>query len=204
MADSLDVALDVAAPGDAGLLANLLELYVHDLSEVFPRIEMGADGRFGYDPLPLYWSEPERRFPFLHPLWRARRRFRADHARFASVGRSRRLRRRRVFHPSPLSSLRRGPPCGVPRLGSPSGPLDRAGVRSQPRRDSFLGRRRRRVHETEHSPSAHAKAARRRGACFLSRAGISRQSDGAIRELGAQLDGCCSMSNSALPGRLVT
>ena len=64
MADSLDVALDVAAPGDAGLLANLLELYVHDLSEVFPRIEIGADGRFGYDPLPLYWSEPERRFPF--------------------------------------------------------------------------------------------------------------------------------------------
>ena len=61
MADSLDVALDVAAPGDAGLLANLLELYVHDLSEVFPRIEIGADGRFGYDPLPLYWSEPERR-----------------------------------------------------------------------------------------------------------------------------------------------
>jgi predicted acetyltransferase len=64
MADSLDVALDVAAPGDAGLLANLLELYVHDLSEVFPRIEIGADGRFGYDPLPLYWSQPERRFPF--------------------------------------------------------------------------------------------------------------------------------------------
>jgi predicted acetyltransferase len=47
------------------LLANLLELYVHDLSEVFPLIELGADGRFGYDKLPLYWSEPECRFPFL-------------------------------------------------------------------------------------------------------------------------------------------
>ena len=64
MADSPDVALDVASPGDAGLLANLLELYVHDLSEVFPRIQIGADGRFGYDSLSLYWSEPERRFPF--------------------------------------------------------------------------------------------------------------------------------------------
>ena len=65
MANPSEVALDVAAPGDAGLLANLLELYIHDLSEVFPRIELGADGRFGYDPLPLYWSEPARRFPFL-------------------------------------------------------------------------------------------------------------------------------------------
>jgi predicted acetyltransferase len=61
----MDVVLDVAAPSDAGLLANLLELYIHDLSEAFPDIELGPDGRFGYDPLPLYWSEPERRFPFL-------------------------------------------------------------------------------------------------------------------------------------------
>jgi len=61
----MEVALDVARSGDAGLLANLLELYLHDLSPVFPSIELGADGRFGYDPLPLYWSEPERRFPFL-------------------------------------------------------------------------------------------------------------------------------------------
>ncbi len=59
------VTLDEARSADAQLLANLLELYVHDLSEAFPAIELGADGRFGYDPLPLYWSEPERRFPFL-------------------------------------------------------------------------------------------------------------------------------------------
>jgi predicted acetyltransferase len=65
VANPLDVALDVAAPSDAGLLANLLELYMHDLSDVFPLIEVGADGRFGYDGLPRYWSEPERRFPFL-------------------------------------------------------------------------------------------------------------------------------------------
>ena len=64
MAHSPDVTLDEAAPGDAALLANLLELYIHDLSEIFP-VEIGADGRFGYDKLPRYWSEPDRRFPFL-------------------------------------------------------------------------------------------------------------------------------------------
>jgi predicted acetyltransferase len=62
--DSEDVVLAPAAPADSALLANLLELYLHDLSEAFP-IELGPDGRFGYDELPLYWSEPERRFPFL-------------------------------------------------------------------------------------------------------------------------------------------
>ena len=64
MVDPHEVALDVATPRDAALLSNLLELYLHDLSEVFP-IEPGADGRFHYGKLPLYWSEPELRFPFL-------------------------------------------------------------------------------------------------------------------------------------------
>jgi predicted acetyltransferase len=41
----------------------LLELYAHDFSE-FHHIELGADGRFGYRRLPLYWSEPGRH-PFL-------------------------------------------------------------------------------------------------------------------------------------------
>ena len=59
------VTLDLAAPRDAPLIANLLELYIHDLSAAFPHIELGVDGRFGYEPLPRYWSEPERRFPFL-------------------------------------------------------------------------------------------------------------------------------------------
>jgi len=58
------VTIEQAAPAHAALLANLLELYIHDMSEVFP-IEPGPDGRFGYARLPLYWSEPERRFPFL-------------------------------------------------------------------------------------------------------------------------------------------
>jgi predicted acetyltransferase len=64
MSNPQEVILEVAASRDAALLANLLELYLHDLSEVFA-IELGADGRFGYDKLPLYWSEPQRRFPFL-------------------------------------------------------------------------------------------------------------------------------------------
>jgi predicted acetyltransferase len=64
MIDSHEVVLDVAASGDAPVLASLLELYAHDLSEAFA-LELGADGRFGYQDLTLYWSEPERRFPFL-------------------------------------------------------------------------------------------------------------------------------------------
>jgi predicted acetyltransferase len=65
MLDRDEVVLEAAAVRDAALLSNLLELYLHDLSEAFPSIDLGAEGRFGYDKLPLYWSEPERRFPFL-------------------------------------------------------------------------------------------------------------------------------------------
>ena len=46
------------------MLGNLLELYVHDLSEIFP-VELGPDGRFGYEKLPLYWAEPAVRHAFL-------------------------------------------------------------------------------------------------------------------------------------------
>lgn len=60
----MQVAIEQATLKDAALLANFLELYMHDLSEVFP-IEPGVDGRFGYPKLPLYWSEPERRLAFL-------------------------------------------------------------------------------------------------------------------------------------------
>ncbi len=52
-----------AAPEQAPVLANLLELYAHDFSE-FRNLEMGEDGRFGYRSLPLYWSEANRH-PFL-------------------------------------------------------------------------------------------------------------------------------------------
>ena len=44
-------------------MANLLELYAHDFSE-FHNVEIGEDGKFGYQALPLYWSEPDRH-PFL-------------------------------------------------------------------------------------------------------------------------------------------
>lgn len=64
MTDLYEVVLEPATQSDAGLLANLLELYSHDLSDVFA-LEPGADGRFGYEKLPRYWSEPESRFPFL-------------------------------------------------------------------------------------------------------------------------------------------
>jgi predicted acetyltransferase len=55
----------VATVADHTLLSNLLELYIHDLSRAFPNLELGPDGRFGYRRLPLYWSEPDRRFAFL-------------------------------------------------------------------------------------------------------------------------------------------
>ena len=57
------VRLERATSDMAPLLENLLELYVHDLSEVFP-VELGPAGRFGYERLPLYWAEPERRHAF--------------------------------------------------------------------------------------------------------------------------------------------
>jgi hypothetical protein len=82
------VTLDSATPADAALLSNLLELYTHDLSAAFPSVELGPDGRFGYGKLPLYWTEPDRRFPFLIRLRRARRRLRVGDPRVAGRRRS--------------------------------------------------------------------------------------------------------------------
>jgi predicted acetyltransferase len=53
----------LAARNQEPVLANLLELYAHDFSELRD-LDVGEDGRFGYEALPLYWTEPER-FPFL-------------------------------------------------------------------------------------------------------------------------------------------
>lgn len=58
------VSLERATPEAAPLLANLLQLYIHDLSGIFA-VEIGVDGRFAYERLPLYWSEPAVRYPFL-------------------------------------------------------------------------------------------------------------------------------------------
>jgi predicted acetyltransferase len=62
--DSRQVVLEVATPDRTEVLRNLLGLYMHDLSDSFP-IKVGADGRFVYENLSLYWSDPETRFPFL-------------------------------------------------------------------------------------------------------------------------------------------
>ena len=64
MPTSGPVTLERATPDASPLLANLFELYIHDMSEFIP-LEPGPDGRFGYPRLPLYWSEPETRFAFL-------------------------------------------------------------------------------------------------------------------------------------------
>ena len=58
------VSIQRIGPEAAALLSNLLELYIHDLSEVFP-VKLGPDGRFGYDKLPIYWSAPHGRSAFL-------------------------------------------------------------------------------------------------------------------------------------------
>ena len=60
---SLDVEVAPARPEQEAILFSLLELYAHDFSE-FHDVAIGADGKFGYKALPLYWSEPGR-FPFL-------------------------------------------------------------------------------------------------------------------------------------------
>jgi predicted acetyltransferase len=62
-ADSFQIEVLPASREQLSIIANLLELYAHDFSE-FRNLELGADGRFGYQPLPLYWSDPTRH-PFL-------------------------------------------------------------------------------------------------------------------------------------------
>lgn len=56
----MHVQLQQAHEENAATLAQLLELYCHDLSVLFA-LRLGADGRYGYPKLPLYWQEPEQR-----------------------------------------------------------------------------------------------------------------------------------------------
>jgi predicted acetyltransferase len=58
----VNVELIPSLPEQESVLANLLELYAHDFSS-FMDLELGADGRFGYKHLPLYWTESGR-YPF--------------------------------------------------------------------------------------------------------------------------------------------
>jgi predicted acetyltransferase len=59
----MDVEVIPAPPEQEKVLANLLELYVHDFSE-FVDLKLGPDGRFGYRHLHAYWEEPGRH-PFI-------------------------------------------------------------------------------------------------------------------------------------------
>lgn len=61
------VELRVALPEEAPTLANMLSLYLHDLSP-YTGATIGDDGRFAYPRLPQYWTpegEAEGRVPFL-------------------------------------------------------------------------------------------------------------------------------------------
>lgn len=64
MAETEPIRLEPATAEMAPLLRNLLELYVHDLSGIFP-VEIGPDGRFGYERLSLYFEESDARHAFL-------------------------------------------------------------------------------------------------------------------------------------------
>lgn len=59
-----EVALQAVAEPDKSVLANLIELYRHDLSE-FRGYEISAHGTFGYRFLDLYFLEPEREARFV-------------------------------------------------------------------------------------------------------------------------------------------
>ena len=63
MIDANVVSLETAGLADAEGLSDLLAHYVAELSPLFA-IQADADGRFRYDTLPLYWTEPDRRFAF--------------------------------------------------------------------------------------------------------------------------------------------
>ncbi len=58
---TLSLSVHEAGVADEALLENLLQLYVHDLSAIFTRVELGADGRFAYPELSSYLTAaPEK------------------------------------------------------------------------------------------------------------------------------------------------
>jgi|SRR5271168_619577 len=60
---SPEVELIEAGVEHQSVLANLLQFYIHDFSELVP-LDLGNDGRYSYPNLPLYWSDASR-MPFL-------------------------------------------------------------------------------------------------------------------------------------------
>ena len=59
----MQVEVVAATAEQEPILANLIELYAHDFSEISD-LHLDSNGRFGYTPLPLYWQESTR-YPFL-------------------------------------------------------------------------------------------------------------------------------------------
>lgn len=60
-----DLVVSRAGPEEASIIANLMQLYIHDFSELwFDREvegELGADGRYSdYPGLDAYWADPTR------------------------------------------------------------------------------------------------------------------------------------------------
>ena len=53
------ISLIPARPGQKPVIANLIQLYLHDMTEFMP-FPVGADGRYAYDFLERFW-----RFPYL-------------------------------------------------------------------------------------------------------------------------------------------
>ncbi len=60
-----EVTLEIAIARDAALLGNLMELYIHDLSAMFPQVKLGEDGRYGYPELPSYFAGGSARCAFI-------------------------------------------------------------------------------------------------------------------------------------------
>lgn len=61
---SAEITIERAGADDTKLLENLLQLYIHDLSEIFA-VKMGGDGRYAYEKLPLFLSDTETHRAFL-------------------------------------------------------------------------------------------------------------------------------------------
>ena len=59
----MEILVTSAKRGEKPVLANLLNLYLHDFSE-FDDVSVEADGRFTYPFLDHYWEDPNR-YPFL-------------------------------------------------------------------------------------------------------------------------------------------
>lgn len=52
-----EIALIAARPDQKPTIANLIQLYLHDMTEFMP-FPVGADGRFQYDFLDRFWQHP--------------------------------------------------------------------------------------------------------------------------------------------------